>query len=89
MGIWGPRIDQEPDINEPPYEPTREEEAADAWEYWHARAMSAETEIARLRSHIATMNEEREQERRWFNNAIARHLAEIANLTSLSTEEHK
>jgi hypothetical protein len=48
--------------------------------YWQQRAEQAETEINRLRTHIATMVTERETERRWYNNAIAVQLAEIKRL---------
>jgi hypothetical protein len=41
------QMDQEPDYGDPPLPPpTREEEEAEAWEYWHQRAIKAEQDCA-------------------------------------------
>lgn len=46
------RMDQEPDIGEPPPELSaleqEEADAGDAWEYWHQRARKAEAALLRL-----------------------------------------
>lgn len=39
------KMDQEPDLGEPPHEPTREEQEGDAWEYWHQRASKLEADL--------------------------------------------
>lgn len=45
------RMPQEPDYGDPPLDPpTREEQEADAWEYWHQQAIKLEAEL-----HDATL----------------------------------
>lgn len=41
-------IDRAVQGDEPPHEPTREEQEADAWEYWHRRAAALETALHNL-----------------------------------------
>jgi len=41
-------VDRAQQGDEPPYEPTREEQEGDAWEYWHERARALEAENAAM-----------------------------------------
>ncbi len=51
-----------------------------------ALCREAAAEIERLTAHIGTLIQEREQERKFFNDAIADHLAEIERLRAALTD---
>lgn len=47
------KMDQEPDYGDPPLPPpTREEEEAEAWEYWHQRTLMLEGALFRLSNEV-------------------------------------
>lgn len=45
-------VDRAQRDDEPPYEPTREEQEADAWEHWHQRATKLEKENHELKAEL-------------------------------------
>lgn len=45
---WGPKMDQGPDLDEPPPEAGEAETEADAWEYWHQRANRFEVALTQI-----------------------------------------
>jgi hypothetical protein len=82
-------MDQEPELGPEPLDPpTREEEEAEAWEYWHQRAINIEHELAETKGQLSIVRCQRDTVTMAFNSYLRGHgQAEVRDaLAKLSNE---